>query len=85
MIAALIGMCVFMADRTSAFQFAFQVGTNSVACASTGTNDRFDLAFIENLHGAAAHASGNDHFHAAFPCTDSESMRRLRSPEVRRS
>ena len=61
MVAALIRMLMFVANRAGRDQFAAQIRLNGFSRIALYADDNFHAALVEDIHGSAAHAAGNDH------------------------
>ena len=64
MLAALVRVLVLMADGACGFQFAAQISLHCSFGVALGTDNNLNITLVENLHGSAAHATGDDDIHA---------------------
>ena len=67
MLAALSGVLMLVADGAGGLELALQVLLHRLPGIALDTHDDLYPALIEDLHGAAAHAAGDDDLHAHIP------------------
>ena len=60
-VAALTGVLMIMAHGAGGFELAPEIRLDSRAGVARGADYDLDIALVEDIHGAAAHAAGDYH------------------------